>query len=77
MTIRSDASALLNRGEYEPRIVLSIERTKQMDMNATVKEARAHPCMYPVVGCASGSATSVVAPAECSVSDRISPILLC
>jgi hypothetical protein len=59
--------------KHEPRMVLSIASTRQIDIKAKVKEARAHPCIYPVAGCS--SVTSVVAPAGRVVSDAISIML--
>lgn len=41
--------------KYKQRMVLSIASTRQMDIKAKVKEARAHPCIYRVSGWSSVS----------------------
>jgi hypothetical protein len=41
--------------KYRQRMVLSIASTRQMDIKAKVKEARAHPCIYRVSGWSSVS----------------------
>jgi hypothetical protein len=59
-------------------MVLSIASTRQIDIKAKVKEARAHPCIYPVAGCSSLSlvfVTSVVTPAGRVVSAAMSIVL--
>jgi hypothetical protein len=57
-------------------MVLSMASTRQIDIKARVKEARAHPCIYPVPGCSSvASVMSVVTPAGFAVPDATSIML--
>ena len=49
------------------RMVLSIASTRQMDIKARVKEARAHPCIYRVSGWFSAVPLVLVTPVIPSV----------
>ena len=50
MIIRSDALAVGPWRLYKQRMMLSIASTRQIDINANVREARAHPSICRVSG---------------------------